>query len=78
VITTLNDPLFNASRKNPLVPVAQRQAGNDIQFRTPSDEVFEIELLRISLAKASLVAVNPPASDIWSISDEISFIDEKS
>jgi hypothetical protein len=64
VTTTLYERLFSASRKNPLVPVAQRHAGNDIQFRTPSGPTLEIESLRISLAKASFVAVKPPALDI--------------
>ena len=78
VITTLNALLFRASRKNPLVPVAQRHAGNEIQLRTPSEDALVMECLKISRAKASFVAVNPPASDIWSINEEMSFIEEKS
>ena len=63
-MTTLYALLLSASMKNPLVPVAHRQAGNDSQLRTPSPSDLEIASLKIFLALANFEAVKPPALDI--------------
>ncbi len=75
---TLKDFLFIASKKNPRVPVAHKQAGKESQFSTPSSFVFFIEFFSISRACASLVAVKPPAFAIWSMSLLGVSIEEKS
>ena len=52
---------FDRLDKNPRVPVAQREAGNDSQFRILFCPDLEIACLSISLVCASLDAVKPPA-----------------
>lgn len=83
VDTTLNIWCLIASTKKLLVPVAHKQAGNDSQLVTfaASPDTLSISVfmsLSMSLAKANFVAVNPPADDIWSISDFGLLIAEKS
>ena len=75
---TLNALRFTASKKNPRVPVAHKHAGNDNQFKIPSSPDFATLCRKISRAWASLVAVNPPARDIWSISEDTLLRVEKS